>query len=89
LASLIASRDFIAAKRRANIAPLTQAGTRVALTGGLDYADHKRIWAVLDMVHSKYPDMVLLHGGSPKGAERIAACWAKAHQIVQIQFRPG
>ena len=32
--------------------------------------------------------MVLLHGGSPKGAERIAACWATARKVPQIAFRP-
>ena len=32
--------------------------------------------------------MVLLHGGSPKGAERIAACWADTRKVVQIAFKP-
>ena len=32
--------------------------------------------------------MVLLHGGSPKGAERIAACWADTRKIPQIAFKP-
>jgi hypothetical protein len=31
--------------------------------------------------------MVLLHGGSPKGAERIAACWADQHKVAQIVFK--
>jgi hypothetical protein len=32
--------------------------------------------------------MVLLHGGSPKGAERIAACWADARKVPQVAFKP-
>jgi len=32
--------------------------------------------------------MVLLHGGSPNGAERIAACWADARKVPQIAFKP-
>jgi hypothetical protein len=32
--------------------------------------------------------MVLLHGGSPKGAEHIAALWAKNRNVPQIAFRP-
>jgi hypothetical protein len=32
--------------------------------------------------------MVLLHGGSPKGAERIAACWADSRKVRQIAFKP-
>src|SRR3546814_11696367 len=32
--------------------------------------------------------MVLLHGGSPKGAELIAAKWADARKVPQIAFKP-
>jgi hypothetical protein len=32
--------------------------------------------------------MVLLHGGSPNGAERIAACWADSRKVQQIAFKP-
>jgi hypothetical protein len=32
--------------------------------------------------------MVLLHGGSPKGAERVAACWADARTMPQVASRP-
>ena len=39
-------------------------------------------------VRAKHPDMVLLHGGSPKGAERIAARWADHRKVPQIAFKP-
>jgi hypothetical protein len=71
--AMIDSRDFIAAKRRAETEVLVPAGPKIAVTGGLDFNDHRLIWDKLDRVHAKHPDMVLLHGGSPKGAERIAA----------------
>ncbi|WP_419910322.1 DUF2493 domain-containing protein [Hoeflea sp.] len=87
-ASMIDSRDFIAAKRKAEIEPLLPAGPRIAFTGGVDCNDHTRIWAALDRAHAKHPDMVLIHGGSPKGAERIAACWADNRKVQQIVFRP-
>jgi hypothetical protein len=32
--------------------------------------------------------MVLLHGGSPKRAERIAAAWADNRKVTQIAFKP-
>ena len=32
--------------------------------------------------------MVLMHGGSPKGAELIAAKWADARKIAQVAFKP-
>jgi YspA, cpYpsA-related SLOG family len=87
-AAVIDSRDFIAAKRRASNETLLPPGPKVALTGGFDYNDHHLIWERLDRVHTKHPDMVLLHGGSPKGAELIAAKWATNRKVPQIAFKP-
>ena len=86
--SMIDSRDFIAARRRADAEVLAPAGARIAFTGGADCNDHRRIWAALDKLRAKHPDMVLLHGGSPKGAERIAACWANQRKVPQVVFTP-
>lgn len=86
--ALIDSRDFLAARRRAENEVLMPAGVRIAFAGGADCNDHARIWDVLDKAHAKHPDMVLLHGGSSKGAERIAACWAEARKIAQVVFKP-
>jgi hypothetical protein len=87
-AAMIDSRQFLAARRRAETELLVPTGTRIAFTGGLDYDDYQRIWAALDKVRAKHPDMVLLHGGSPRGAERIAACWADSRKVAQIVFKP-
>jgi hypothetical protein len=86
-AAMIDSRDFIAAKRRAETEVLVPAGPKIAFSGG-DTADHKLIWAKLDQVHAKHPDMVLMHGGSPKGAEKIASRWAETRKVPQIAFKP-
>ncbi len=86
--AMIDSRDFLAAKRRAENETLLPAGAKVAFTGGLDFNDHRAIWDRLDKALAKHPDMVLLHGGSPRGAERIAACWADNRKIAQIAFKP-
>jgi YspA, cpYpsA-related SLOG family len=67
---------------------LLPAGPKIAFTGGLDFNDHHAIWERLDKVHAKHPDMVLLHGGNPKGAERIAACWADNRKVPQVVFKP-
>lgn len=85
--AVIDSRDFLAAKRRAETEVLVPAGPKIAFTGG-DTADHKLIWAKLDQVHAKHSDMVLLHGGSPKGAEKIAARWAEIRKVPQVAFKP-
>ncbi|KPQ20360.1 MAG: protein of unknown function DUF2493 [Halomonas sp. HL-93] len=87
-ASLIDSRDHLAAKRRVDLEPLLPQGTKIAFTGGLDCNDHTAIWAALDRVHAKHGDMVLLHGGAPRGAERIAAAWADNRGVTQIVFKP-
>jgi len=87
-AAVIDSRDFIAARQRAEAQVLIPTGARIAFTGGPDCNDHRRIWEVLDRVRAKHPDMVLLHGGSPKGAERIAACWADHAKVAQVVFKP-
>jgi hypothetical protein len=87
-AAMIDSRDFLAARRRADTQVLAPPGPRIAFTGGAECNDHERIWAVLDKVRAKHPDMVLLHGGSPKGAERIAACWADNRKVPQVVFKP-
>lgn len=87
-ASMIDSRDFLAAKRKAEIEPLLPAGPRIAFTGGVDCNDHARIWDALDKAHAKHADMVLIHGGSPKGAEKIASLWADNRGVLQIVFKP-
>ncbi|MFS3136278.1 DUF2493 domain-containing protein [Gluconacetobacter sacchari] len=87
-ASMIDSRDFLNARRRAEGELLVPPGPKVVVTGGLDFDDHLLIWDRLDKVRAKHPDMVLLHGGSPKGAEFIASRWADHRDVVQIAFRP-
>jgi hypothetical protein len=87
-AAMIDSKDFLAAKRRAETEVMLPTGPKIALTGGLDFNDHHLIWDRLDKVHAKHPDMVLLHGGSPKGAELIAAKWATIRKVPQIAFKP-
>ena len=87
-ATLVDSRDFLAAKRRAETEVMLPEGTRIAFAGGLECNDTDMIWDALDRARTKHPDMVLLHGGSPKGAERIAACWADNRKVPQIVFKP-
>ncbi|PTW63164.1 uncharacterized protein DUF2493 [Breoghania corrubedonensis] len=86
--AMIDSRDFIAERKRANREVLLPAGPKVAISGGAEFNDHKLIWDKLDQVHAKHPDMVLMHGKSPKGAEKIAARWADHRNVTQIGFAP-
>ena len=85
--AMIDSREFLAAKKRAESEVLIPAGPKIAFSGG-EAGDHKLIWLKLDQVHAKHPDMVLMHGGSAKGAEKIAARWADHRKVPQIAFKP-
>lgn len=86
--AMVDSRDFLAAKRRAANEVMLPAGPKIAFTGGLEFNDHRLIWEALDRVRAKHPDMVLLHGGTPRGAERIAAGWADSRKVPQVAFKP-
>lgn len=88
-AAMIDSRDFLMAKKLAEQQVLLPPGPKIIVTGGLDYNDHRLIWLKLDQVHEKHPDMVLVHGKSPKGAEKIASLWAKNRGVPQIGFAPN
>jgi hypothetical protein len=86
--AMIDSRDFLMARKLADQEVLLPPGPKIVVTGGLDFDDHRLIWARLDQVHQKHPDMVLVHGKSPKGAEKIASLWAKNRNVPQIGFAP-
>ncbi len=86
--AMIDSRDFLMAKKRADQEVLLPPGPKIVVTGGLDFNDHQLIWAKLDQVHAKHAGMVLVHGKSPKGAERIASLWASNRNVPQIGFAP-
>ena len=87
-AAVVDSRHYISAKRKNETEVHLPTGTLIAFTGGMDYTDHTRIWNVLDQVHAKYADMVLIHTGGAKGADRIAACWAASRKVPEIPFKP-
>lgn len=86
-ASVVDSKSYMMAKRRKETETLCPEGTRIAFSGGA-FQDHQAIWSVLDATKAKYPDMILLHGGTPKGAELIAAKWADTRNVTQVVFKP-
>ena len=84
--AMIDSRDFIAARKRADREVLLPAGPKIALTGGLDFNDHQLIWSKLDQVRAKHPDMVLMHGGLVALETALALSRATMRNIRQNLF---
>ncbi|MGD9471256.1 MAG: SLOG family protein [Novosphingobium sp.] len=64
-------------------------GTRIAFTSGPAYQDHNRIWAALDKVLGKYPDMVqrpLPNNLHWSGVEQSCLELVVKVQIVELEF---
>ena len=92
--AVIDARDFLKVRAERRRAAHTPEGTPVLFAGGRvsfattddarTYADN--IWTALDKVCGQVPDMLLIHGGDGKGADRLAAAWAERHDIQQLTF---
>lgn len=86
--AVIEARDLIKARADRKLEALTPQGTMVGFAGGKEYNDHHLIYRVLDKARERYPDMVLVHGGTRTGAERLAACWAESRRVSQVVCSP-
>lgn len=92
--ALVEGREFVRARSEAKRRAAMPEGTPVIFAGGrtrhpneqdaLTFANN--VWATLDKVHDRVPDMVLVHGGDTKGVDRLASSWAERRNIPQISF---
>lgn len=57
----------------------------VIVCGGRDYPDRARVFAALDLAHSKRPITLIVHGGAP-GADQLADEWAKERRVWRDVF---
>ncbi len=85
---MLDSRDFLAATARKKTLAQAPDGPTVVIAGGMDFNEYELIFTALDKVHKKHPNMVLVHGGAPKGTDLIAAKWAAAKKVDQVVFKP-
>lgn len=86
--AVLDSRKHLDGRAYQDALVLNPQGVRIAFTGGADFNDHQRIYAVLDKAHAHLPQMILLHGATPTGAERIAATWARDRGVPQKPYKP-
>lgn len=92
--ALVEGRDFLRARAEAKRRAAMPEGTPVIFAGGRTrhatdgdartFADN--VWATLDKVRDRVPDMVLVHGGDTKGVDRLASSWAERRQVPQVTF---
>lgn len=87
-AAVIDSREALNARRWANQQLLLPPGARILFSGGADYSEVAPIWERLDKIRAKHPDMVLLHTGGKRGADRIADRWAAARKVPVQPLEP-
>ena len=67
--------------------PVVFAGGRLSFATNEDAASFgANVWETLDKVRERVADMVLVHGGDGKGADRLAASWAERRKVPQVAF---
>lgn len=86
--AVVDARAYLAARDKKEQSSVLLEGTKIGFAGGKHYENVDKIWAALDKVKGRYPDMILVHGGAPKGAEHIAKLWAKNRDVRQIECIP-
>jgi len=86
--AIIDSRDFINGRRWADKQVLLPPGTRIAVSGGQHFNDVNFVFATFDRILRRFPDMVLMHGATETGGERIAVCWADKRGVPMVPYKP-
>ena len=61
-------------------------GRRAFATAGEAKAFAESVGRTLDKVRDRVADLVLVHGGDGKGADRLAAAWAERRKVPQVAF---
>jgi hypothetical protein len=92
--AVVEGRDYLRARSESRRRASMPEGTPVLFAGGrLSFANAddakalaNNIWETLDNVREHVADMVLVHGGDPKGTDRIAAAWAERRKVAQVAF---
>jgi hypothetical protein len=92
--AVVQGRDYLAARAASKRQARIPAGTPVVFAGGrLQFATNEdakqladNVWTTLDKVREHVAEMLLVHGGDSKGADRLAAAWAEARRVPQLTF---
>ena len=92
--AVVDGRAYLKARTETRRRALMPEGTPVVFAGGrLSFPTTQEaaafagnVWETLDKVRERVADMVLVHGGDSKGADRLAASWAEQRKVAQVAF---
>lgn len=92
--AVVDGRAFLQARAETRRRAAMPSGTPVVFAGGrISFPDSEQasafaanIWETLDKVRERAADMVLVHGGDGKGADRLASSWAEQRHVPQVVF---
>ncbi|MEL7196743.1 MAG: DUF2493 domain-containing protein [Pseudomonadota bacterium] len=88
-ASQVQARDFLASRAKERRAQFQPEGPMVVVSGGQEgWHDHTMVWAMLDEVKARIPNMVLATTGMRKGVDAMACAWAQANAVNAVLFVP-
>ena len=92
--AVVDGREFLNARAESRRTAALPQGTPILFAGGrLSFSTDEdaktfanSVWDTLDRVRDRVADMVLVHGGDGKGADRLAASWAERRKVAQVAF---
>lgn len=92
--AIFEARQWIEAHERDQAERNKIAGTPLAIAGAREWGNHAQIWDMLDRIKARFADsfgqdLILYHKGDRKGVDAIAAAWARARGVAQVEFKPN
>jgi hypothetical protein len=92
--AVVDGRAFLKARSEARRRAAMPEGTPVLFAGGRNAfataeeakAFAHNVWDTLDKVRDRVADLVLVHGGDSRGADRLASAWAERRKVPQVAF---
>ena len=92
--AVVDGRAFLRARAESRRKAVMPEGTPVVFAAGrLSFPTDSEaksfagnVWDTLDRVRERVADLVLVHGGDSKGADRLAASWAEQRKVPQVAF---
>lgn len=86
-ASMVDARDYLASRARERREQFAPEGPVVAFSGGQVWEDVDLLWAGLDSIKARIPEMILATTAQAKGCDAVAHAWAASRGVKVIQFR--